>query len=131
MALGFNSNLFNTNSQTASSKSSETAGVIASNSETAGVIASTKSETAGLLASNGAIDIFQSSNPFASEIDYTQFANVPETAGTVADAYETAGAIAFDGVETAGSVACETAGSVASGDCGSSFSSGDSGGFVC
>ena len=131
MALGFNSNLFNTNSQTASSsRSNETAGVLASNSETAGSIAAANGETAGLLASNGAIDSFQSSNPFANEIDYTQFANVPETAGAVADAYETAGAIAFDGVETAGTVACETAGSVASGDSGRAFGSSDSG-FVC
>ena len=65
---------------------------------------------------------------FAPQIDYSQFASVPETAGSIA--CETAGSIAFDGIETAGSIACETAGSVASGDCGSSFGSFDSG-FVC
>lgn len=123
MALGFNSNLFNTNSYTAS-KSAENAGVIASNGETAGMIAA--SETAGLIASNAMIDSFQSNNPFAPEIDYSQFA---ETAGSIASE-ETAGMIAFGDVETAGSIAdagCETAGSVA--DSGS-FGSFDSG-FVC
>lgn len=135
MALGFNSNLFNanTNAQTASSqKSNETAGLLASNAETAGSIAATGSETAGLLASNAQIDTFQSSNPFAPEIDYSQFASIPETAGSLA--CETAGSIAFGGVETAGSIAdagCETAGSLASsGDMGGGFSSGESG-FVC
>ncbi len=125
MALGFNSNLFNTNSYTAS-KSAENAGVIASGAETAGLIAS--AETAGLIASNSDIDSFQSNNPFAPEVDYSQFA---ETAGSIADAgCETAGMIAFGDAETAGSIAdagCETAGSVA--DSGS-FGSFDSG-FVC
>ena len=82
MALGFNSNLFNTNTQ-ASSRTSETAGVVA-NAETAGTLAS-NTETAGLIASNAAIDSFQSNNPFAPQIDYSQYANI-ETAGSVADA---------------------------------------------
>ncbi len=126
MALGFNSNLFNTNAHTAS-RSNETAGVIASGSETAGSIAS--AETAGLIASNAQIDSFQSSNPFAPEIDYSQYSQAPETAGSLAS--ETAGCIAFGDIETAGSIAdagCETAGSVASSDSG--FGSFDSG-FVC
>ena len=127
MALGFNSNLFNTNSYTAS-KSTENAGVIASGSETAGSLAA--AETAGLLASNSQIDSFQSNNPFAPQIDYSQYSSAPETAGSLAS--ETAGTIAFGdvGCETAGSIAdagCETAGSVA--DSGS-FGSCDSG-FVC
>lgn len=127
MALGFNSNLFNTNTQ---SRSTETAGVIASNNnsvETAGTIAT---ETAGTIAmtQGSVIDSFESSNPFAPQIDYSQFASVPETAGSIAT--ETAGSIAFGDVETAGSIACETAGSVASVDSGSSFGSFDSG-FVC
>lgn len=130
MALGFNSNLFNTNTQ---ARSAETAGSLASvNTETAGTLAS-NIETAGTIAlvnSGNEIDSFQSSNPFAPQVDYSQFANI-ETAGNVADvAIETAGALAFD-VETAGSLAfsgAETAGSVASSD--SSFSSSD-GGFVC
>ena len=123
MALGFNSNLFNTNT----SRSNETAGVVATHSETAGSVAA--AETAGLIASNAKIDSFDSSNPFAPEVDYSQFANAPETAGSIAAA-ETAGMIAFGDVETAGSIAdagCETAGSVA--DSGS-FGSADSG-FVC
>lgn len=127
MALGFNSNLFNTNTQ-ASSRSSETAGVVAS-AETAGVIAST--ETAGLIASAGAIDSYESSNPFAPQIDYSQYSSAPETAGSLA--CETAGVIAFGDCETAGSIAsagAETAGSVAFSDSGSSFGSFDSG-FVC
>ena len=113
-----NSNLFNTNTQ---ARSTETAGVIASNNnvETAGTIA---------MAQGSMIDSFESSNPFAPQIDYSQFASVPETAGSIA--CETAGSIAFGDVETAGSIACETAGSVASTDCGSSFGSFDSG-FVC
>lgn len=122
MALGFNSNLFNTNT----ARSNETAGVVASHSETAGSIAS--AETAGLIASNAQIDSFDSSNPFAPEIDYSQYSSAPETAGSLA--CETAGMIAFGDVETAGSIAdagCETAGSVA--DSGS-FGSADSG-FVC
>lgn len=130
MALGFNSNLFNTNTQ---ARGAETAGSLASvNSETAGSLASNV-ETAGTIAfvsSGDQIDSFQSSNPFAPEIDYSQFANI-ETAGSIADA-ETAGSIAFD-AETAGSLAfsgAETAGSVASSDSGASFSSSD-GGFVC
>ncbi|MBR1943821.1 hypothetical protein IJ843_08820 [bacterium] len=126
MALGFNSNLFNTQTQ----RSGETAGVVASNHETAGSIAAAGSETAGLIASNAQIDSFQSSNPFATEIDYSQFASMPETAGSIA--CETAGSIAFGDIETAGSIAdagCETAGSVASSD-GGSFGSFDSG-FVC
>jgi len=125
MALGFNSNLFNTNAYTAS-KSAENAGVIASGNETAGSLAA--AETAGLIASNAQIDSFQSSNPFAPEIDYSQYSSAPETAGSLAS--ETAGTIAFGDIETAGSIAdagCETAGSVA--DSGS-FSSSD-GGFVC
>lgn len=126
MALGFNSNLFNTNTQ---ARSTETAGVIASNNnvETAGTIAT---ETAGTIAmaQGSMIDSFESSNPFAPQIDYSQFASFPETAGSIA--CETAGSIAFGDVETAGSIACETAGSVASTDCGSSFGSFDSG-FVC
>ena len=127
MALGFNSNLFNTNTQ-ASSRSTETSGVIASG-ETAGSLASANAETAGLIASNAAIDSFQSNNPFAPQIDYSQYSSAPETAGSVA--YETAGAIAFGDSETAGSLAsagAETAGSVASSDSG--FGSVDSG-FVC
>lgn len=130
MALGFNSNLFNTNTQ---ARGAETAGSLVSvNSETAGSLASNV-ETAGTIAfvsSGDQIDSFQSSNPFAPEIDYSQFANI-ETAGSIADA-ETAGSIAFD-AETAGSLAfsgAETAGSVASSDSGASFSSSD-GGFVC
>ena len=134
MALGFNSNLFNTNTQT-QARGAETAGSLASaNSETAGSLASNV-ETAGTIAfvnSNNQIDSFQSSNPFAPQIDYSQFANI-ETAGSVADAgIETAGSLAFD-AETAGSLAfsgAETAGSVASSDGGASFSSSD-GGFVC
>ena len=121
MALGFNSNLFNTNSYTAS-KSNENAGVIVTGTEVAGLISN---ETAGLIASNTQIDSFQTNNPFAPGIDYSQFA---ETAGTIADAgCETAGMIAFGDIETAGAIAdagCETAGSVA--DSGS-FDSG----FVC
>lgn len=126
MALGFNSNLFNTQT---SARSSETAGVIASNSETAGTVAAASSETAGLIASNAQIDSFQSSNPFAPQIDYSQYSSAPETAGSLA--CETAGTIAFGDVETAGCVAdagAETAGSVASSDSG--FGSFDSG-FVC
>lgn len=134
MALGFNSNLFNTNTQ-AQARGAETAGSLASvNSETAGSLASNV-ETAGTIAfvnSNNQIDSFQSSNPFAPQIDYSQYANI-ETAGSVADAgAETAGSLAFD-AETAGSLAfsgAETAGSVASGDSGASFSSSD-GSFVC
>ncbi len=134
MALGFNSNLFNTH---AASRSSETAGVVASSSETAGTIAAAGSETAGLIASNAAIDSFQSNNPFAPQIDYSQYSSAPETAGSLASetagslASETAGTVAFGDVETAGCVAdagCETAGSVASSDSG--FGSFDSG-FVC
>ena len=126
MALGFNSNLLNTHAQ---SRSTETSGVIASNSETAGSLASAGAETAGLIASNAAIDSFQSNNPFASQIDYSQYSSAPETAGSVA--CETAGTIAFGDCETAGSLAsagAETAGSVASSDGG--FGSFDSG-FVC
>lgn len=126
MALGFNSNLFNTH---ASSRGSETAGVVASSNETAGTIAAAGSETAGLIASNAAIDSFQSNNPFAPQIDYSQYSSAPETAGSLAS--ETAGTVAFGDVETAGCVAdagCETAGSVASSDGG--FGSFDSG-FVC
>lgn len=124
MALGFNSNLFNTNTQ-AQARGAETAGSLASaNSETAGSLASNV-ETAGTIAfvnSNNQIDSFQSSNPFAPQIDYSQYANI-ETAGSVADAgAETAGSLAFSGAETAGSVA--------SGDSGASFSSSD-GSFVC
>lgn len=129
MALGFNSNLFNTNTQSA--RSNETAGVIATSTETAGVIASANAETAGLIASAGQIDSFESNNPFAPQIDYSQFASVPETAGSIAEA-ETAGVVAFGGIETAGSLAsagAETAGSVAFSDSGS-FGSFDSG-FVC
>ena len=134
MALGFNSNLFNTNTQ-AQARGAETAGSLASaNSETAGSLASNV-ETAGTIAfvnSNNQIDSFQSSNPFAPQVDYSQYANI-ETAGSVADAgAETAGSLAFD-AETAGSLAfsrAETAGSVASGDSGASFSSSD-GSFVC
>ena len=87
MALGFNSNLFNTNTQT-QARGAETAGSLASaNSETAGSLASNV-ETAGTIAfvnSNNQIDSFQSSNPFAPQIDYSQYANI-ETAGSVADA---------------------------------------------
>lgn len=134
MALGFNSNLFNTNTQ-AQARGAETAGSLASaNSETAGSLASNV-ETAGTIAfvnSNNQIDSFQSSNPFAPQVDYSQYANI-ETAGSVADAgAETAGSLEFD-AETAGSLAfsgAETAGSVASGDSGASFSSSD-GSFVC
>lgn len=129
MALGFNSNLFNTNTHS-SARSSETAGVVAS-AETAGTLAAASSETAGLIASAGQIDSFQSSNPFAPEIDYSQYSSVPETAGSLA--CETAGTIAFGDCETAGSIASagsETAGSVASSDSGGSFGSFDSG-FVC
>ena len=118
--------MFNTNTYTAS-KSNENAGVIASGSETAGTLAA--AETAGLIASSSNIDTFQSSNPFAPEIDYSQYSSAPETAGSLA--CETAGTIAFGDIETAGSIAdagCETAGSVA--DSGSSFGSSD-GGFVC
>ncbi len=127
MALGFNSNLFNTNTQS-SSRSSETAGVVAS-AETAGSLAAASTETAGLIASAGQIDSFESSNPFAPQIDYSQYSSV-ETAGSLA--CETAGVVAFGDCETAGSIASagtETAGSVAFSDSGS-FGSFDSG-FVC
>lgn len=129
MALGFNSNLINSNAHSVAN--AETAGSIASaNSETAGSIAAASTETAGLIASNAAIDSFQSNNPFAPQIDYSQYSSAPETAGSVA--CETAGSIAFgDSAETAGSIAsagAETAGSVASSDSG--FGSFDSG-FVC
>lgn len=68
MALGFNSNLFNTNTQ---ARGAETAGSLASvNTETAGTLASNV-ETAGTIAfvnSDNQIDSFQSSNPLLHKL---------------------------------------------------------------
>jgi len=123
MSLGFNSNFMTQR---------DTSSFMSSNRDSSGgqpfARGDNQSETAGALANN-MVDAFINSNPFASEIDYTQFANVPETAGSLAFGAETAGSLAF-GSETAGSLAfgTETAGSLAFGGAETAVSIASSGG---
>ena len=101
------------------------------NSESAGSLASAGQASGGLLSSPAQCDEFVSSNPFAPQIDYSQYAEsagslASESAGSLACGSESAGSLACVGSESAGSLAsaggCESAGSVASSG-GDSFSS--------
>ena len=130
MALNFNLNLASQGHMASNNNSTESAGSLAStNAESAGSLAFvSQSSSGGLLSNNSQVDEFVSSNPFAPQIDYSQYESAGslacESAGSLACG-ESAGSLACAG-ESAGSLAsaggCESAGSVASGG-GDSFSS--------
>lgn len=124
MALSFSLNLSQSNAS--NNNSVESAGSLASvnnNSESAGSLASA-GQTSSLLSSPAQCDEFVSNNPFAPQIDYSQYSNESVASSSCG---ETAGSLASAGCESAGSLAfsgggCESAGSVASSG-GDSFSS--------